>query len=89
MPCAYAGDKPLQGHLRPPFPYLSYCSLRGRGSVMPMPHNLKPSKFRGKPSRAGANDTRDPRAVFLGSSTGVKFKNLLPTSAKSIGDLWS
>lgn len=55
---------------------------------MPMPHNLKPSKFRGKPSRAGANDTRDPRAVFLGSATGVEFKNLLPTSAKSIGDLW-
>eukprot|EP00891_Asterochloris_glomerata_P003615 jgi/Astpho2/3615/Aster-06908 len=63
-------DKPLVGHLRPPFPYLSYCSLRGRGAVMPMPESLRPAAFGGKPSRAGANDTRDPRAVFLGSATG-------------------
>ena len=59
------------GHLRPPFPYLSYCSPRGTGSVMPMPENLQPGIFRGRSSRAGANDTRDPRAVFLGSATGV------------------
>ena len=69
--CPSAGDKPRMGHLRAPFPYLSYCSPRGTGSVMPMPESLQPSRFRGRPSRAGANDTRDPRAVFLGSATGV------------------
>ena len=39
--------------------------------MMPMPETLRPAKLGGKPSRAGANDTRDPRAVFLGSATGV------------------
>ena len=79
--CLCADDKPLVGHLRPPFPYLSYCSLRGRGAVMPMPESLRPAAFGGKPSRAGANDTRDPRAVFLGSATGA-LKSDLPTISK-------
>ena len=54
--------------------------------MMPMPENLQPGRFMGRPSRAGANDTRDPRAVFLGSATGICVQMCLrhPKSSKEL-----
>ena len=35
-----------------------------------IPSTLEPAQFLEQPLRSGATDTRDPRAIFLGSPTG-------------------
>ena len=65
-----ADAMPTMGHLQPPFPYLSCCNQRGSTSTLLMPSDLEPAQFLEQPLRSGASDTRDPRAIFLGSPTG-------------------
>ena len=65
-----ADAMPTMGHLQPQFPYLSCCNRRGFTSTILIPSDLEPARFLEQPLRSGANDTRDPRAIFLGSPTG-------------------
>ena len=65
-----ADAMPTMGHLQPPFPYLSCCNQRGSTSTLLVPSDLEPAQFLEQPLRSGATDTRDPRAIFLGSPTG-------------------
>ena len=70
MKAVLADAMPAMGHLQPQFPYLSCCNRRGFTSTILIPSDLKPAHFLEQPLRSGANDTRDPRAIFLGSPTG-------------------
>ena len=70
MKAVLADAMPTMGHLQPPFPHLSCCNRQGFTSTNLIPSDLEPAQSSEQPLRAGANDTRDPRAIFLGSPTG-------------------
>ena len=70
MKAELADAMPAMGHLQPRFPYLSCCNQRGFTSMLLIPSNLEPAQYMRRALRSGATDTRDPRAIFLGSPTG-------------------
>ena len=77
-----ADAMPMMGHLQPKFPYLSCCNRRGFTSTLLIPSDLRPAQFLEQPLRSGADDARDPRAIFLGSPTGD-----LAAGARQLQDL--
>ena len=70
MKAELADAMPAMGRHQPRFPYLSCCNQRGSTSMLLVPSNLSPAQYLRRPLRSGATDTRDPRAIFLGSPTG-------------------
>ena len=74
--CTWAAASPHDGmtssYLRAPFPWVTKCQIEGEENSLMLPITLNSKSYIGDADhpRAGPGDTRDKRAVFLGSDTG-------------------